>query len=81
MTIFGVAANLGNDPKKIPLDAVVEKSRLSQYFIQLSPIKVDEILLFDLMAQKKEVITYKRYQDVMYSNNLGEPIYLTWLWI
>ena len=67
MTIFGVAANIGSDPKKIPPDAVVEKSRLSQYFVQLSPIKVDEILLFDLMAQKKDVIDYKRYQDFMYT--------------
>jgi hypothetical protein len=76
MSIFGIAANLGNDPKKIPNEAVVEKSRLSDYFKQLFKISADEKILFDLMAQKKDVISYVRYQDVMYSRYLGEHIYL-----
>ena len=65
MSIFGIAGNLGSDPKKILPETEVQKERLAQYFNQLSAKKDDTKLLFDLMAPKNNMIAYKRYQDVM----------------
>jgi len=75
MSIFGIAADLGIDHKKIPPDAKVSKEKLLQCFMQLSHLKSDEKILFDLMAPHCDVVAFKRYQDVMYKDYIGEHIF------
>jgi hypothetical protein len=74
MTIFAISAGVGNDYKKLTKTAAVEKGRLLGYFTQLSKMQLDLKLLFDLIATK-DMITYQRFQDVMYTHNLGRHTY------
>jgi hypothetical protein len=53
-----------DDYKKIAKSQIVDKTKMHSYFIEHSKIKEDSKLLFDLMAQKENIV-FQRYQDVM----------------
>ena len=53
-----------DDFKKVAKSQIVDKIKMHNYFLEHSKIKEDSKLLFDLMAQKDNIV-FQRYQDVM----------------